>query len=162
MAGNARMIIASLMGLTLPYWFIGAYGLMSGDVMLLMPHFESLAEFAPIADWQNVSWAEIITFGFVGLLSITGMIHFRLNNYKDKIRTRMMFEIFSVMNLCLLLFIALQPNHIDALLTLLIVNTTPMIAHYIALTNTKITNLSFYIILLITLGLTIGNVWTLF
>ena len=90
------------------------------------------------------------------------MIHFRLNNYKDKIRTSMMFEIFSVMNLCLLLFIALQPNHIDALLTLLIVNTTPMIAHYIALTNTKITNLSFYIILLITLGLTIGNVWTLF
>ena len=45
---------------------------------------------------------------------------------------------------------------------LLIVNTAPMIAHYIALTNTKVTNVSFYIIILITLGITIGNVWTLF
>lgn len=90
------------------------------------------------------------------------MIHFRLNNYKDKIRTRMLFEIFSVMNLCLMVFIALQPNLIEPLLTLLIVNTAPMIAHYIALTNTKVTNVSFYIIILITLGITIGNVWTLF
>lgn len=162
MAGNVRMIVASLLGLILPYWFIAAYGVFSGNTLLIVPHFEALLEFGPLADWQVVSRAEIFTLCFVALLSITGMIHFRLNNYKDKIRTRMLFEIFSVMNLCLMVFIALQPNLIEPLLTLLIVNTAPMIAHYIALTNTKVTNVSFYIIILITLGITIGNVWTLF
>ena len=162
MAGNVRMIIASLLGLIFPYWFIAAYGLLSGDVTLIISHFEALFEFEPLSNWQEVSVSEIVTVGFVIFLSIIGMIHFRLNNYKDKIRTRMLFEIFSVMNLCLIVFIALQPNMIEPLLTLLIVNTAPMIAHYIALTNTKITNGSFYIIILITLGLTIGNVWTLF
>lgn len=162
MAGNVRMIVASLLGLILPYWFVGAYGVFSGNALLIVPHFEALLEFGPLADWQVVSRAEIFTLCFVALLSITGMIHFRLNNYKDKIRTRMLFEIFSVMNLCLMVFIALQPNLIEPLLTLLIVNTAPMIAHYIALTNTKVTNVSFYIIILITLGITIGNVWTLF
>lgn len=162
MAGNVRMIVASLLGLILPYWFIAAYGVFSGNALLIVPHFEALLEFGPLADWQVVSRAEIFTLCFVALLSITGMIHFRLNNYKDKIRTRMLFEIFSVMNLCLMVFIVLQPNLIEPLLTLLIVNTAPMIAHYIALTNTKVTNVSFYIIILITLGITIGNVWTLF
>lgn len=162
MAGNVRMIIASLIGLILPYWFIGAYGFLLGDATLMIPHFEALLEFGPIADWQDVGRAEIITTCFVVLLSVMGMIHFRLNNYKDKIRTRMLFEIFSVMNLCLIVFIVLQPNMIEPLLTLLIVNTAPMLAHYIALTNTKITNVSFYIIILITLGITISNVWTLF
>ena len=152
MAGNVRMIVASLLGLILPYWFIAAYGVFSGNALLIVPHFEALLEFGPLADWQVVSRAEILTLCFVALLSITGMIHFRLNNYKDKIRTRMLFEIFSVMNLCLMVFIALQPNLIEPLLTLLIVNTAPMIAHYIALTNTKVTNVSSYIIILITLG----------
>ena len=87
------------------------------------------------------------------------MIHFRLNNYKDKIRTRMLFEIFSVMSLSIILFIGLQPQHLDILLALLIVNTSPMIGHYIALTYTRITNISFYIILILTVLLTFINIW---
>lgn len=162
MAGNARMIIASLMGLTLPYWFLGAYSLMIGDLTIVPAHLATLIEFEPIAAWQTIDLGRIVTIAFVVILAFTGIIHFRLNNYKDKIRTRMLFEIFTIMILCILLFMILQPNHADRLLSMLLVCTAPMIAHYIALTNTKITNISFYIILLVTLGLTVCNIWSVF
>ena len=93
------------------------------------------------------------------ILAVVGMIHFRLNNYKDKIRTRMLFEIFSVLALAAIVFMILQPQHIDYLLALLIVSPSPMIGHYIALTNTFITNISFYVMLVVALIITCVNLW---
>ena len=103
--------------------------------------------------------SHIVTALYVAVLSVVGMVHFRLNNYKDKIRTRMLFEIFSVMALCTILFIILQPQHIDYLLAMLIVSAAPMIGHYIALTHTFVTNISFYVIVVVTLALTCCNIW---
>lgn len=159
MCGNIRTVMSSLFGIVLPYWFIGAYYLFLGNMDDIYMHFAMLADFDIMADWQNVEPHRLITIAFVAVLALTGMIHFRLNNYKDKIRTRMLFEIFSVVDICILLFMALQPAYNDELLALLLVNTAPLIGHYIALTNTLITNISFYFILVATAGITIFNIW---
>ena len=71
----------------------------------------------------------------------------------------MLFEIFSVLALAAIVFMILQPQHIDYLLALLIVSTSPMIGHYIALTNTFITNISFYVMLVVALIITCVNLW---
>lgn len=162
MAGSIRMIVSSLMGLSLPYWFFFIYGICTDNFSILPEHFKMLLTFAPIADWSVVEPREVVTVVFVSLLSFVGMIHFRLNNYKDKIRTRMLYEVFSVMNLCLMIFLVLQPDKLGILLSLLIVNTAPVIAHYIALTNTKITNISFVVIVLSALSITFVNIWSVF
>lgn len=159
MVRSFRAFISSLFGLLLPYWFLIAYHLYVGDVDTYFDHFLEIADFGPVLGWMEMPLAHILTAVYVAVLSVVGMIHFRLNNYKDKIRTRMLFEIFSVMAIAAIVFMILQPQHINYLLALLIVSASPMIGHYIALTNTFITNISFYVMLALTFILTCLNLW---
>lgn len=159
MVRSLRAYVSSLFGLVVPYWFLAAYYIYVGQTDLLAGHFMQIADFGSVAAWGEMPLSHIVTTSFVTILSVVGMIHFRLNNYKDKIRTRMLFEIFSVLALCTILFIILQPQHLDYLLALLIVSTSPMIGHYIALTHTFITNISFYVMIAVTLILTCFNIW---
>lgn len=159
MVRSFRAFVSSLFGLLVPYWFMVAYYLYIDDVDSLLDHFLQIAQFGPVLGWMDMPVSHILTAAYVAILAVVGMIHFRLNNYKDKIRTRMLFEIFSVLALAAIVFIILQPQHIDYLLALLIVSTSPMIGHYIALTNTFITNISFYVMLVVTLIITCVNLW---
>lgn len=159
MVRSFRAFVSSLFGLLVPYWFMVAYYLYIDDVDSLLDHFLQIAQFGPVLGWMDMPVSHILTAAYVAILAVAGMIHFRLNNYKDKIRTRMLFEIFSVLALAAIVFMILQPQHIDYLLALLIVSTSPMIGHYIALTNTFITNISFYVMLVVALIITCVNLW---
>lgn len=159
MVRSFRAFVSSLFGLLVPYWFMVAYYLYIDDVDSLLDHFLQIAQFGPVLGWMDMPVSHILTAAYVAILAVVGMIHFRLNNYKDKIRTRMLFEIFSVLALAAIVFMILQPQHIDYLLALLIVSTSPMIGHYIALTNTFITNISFYVMFVVALIITCVNLW---
>ena len=159
MVRSFRAFVSSLFGLLVPYWFMVAYYLYIDDVDSLLDHLLQIAQFGPVLGWMDMPVSHILTAAYVAILAVVGMIHFRLNNYKDKIRTRMLFEIFSVLALAAIVFMILQPQHIDYLLALLIVSTSPMIGHYIALTNTFITNISFYVMLVVALIITCVNLW---
>ena len=159
MVRSFRAFVSSLFGLLVPYWFMVAYYLYIDDVDSLLDHFLQIAQFGPVLGWMDMPVSHILTAAYVAILAVVGMIHFRLNNCKDKIRTRMLFEIFSVLALAAIVFMILQPQHIDYLLALLIVSTSPMIGHYIALTNTFITNISFYVMLVVALIITCVNLW---
>lgn len=159
MVGNFRMILAALMGLVAPYWFVMAYCLVDNRMTDLVDHFEQLFQFDSLDLWLTMPLSQILTIVYVVLLSIVGMIHFRLNNYKDKIRTRMIFESFSVMSILAIVFIALFPQFVHFGLAMLIVSTSPMIGHYIALSNTFISNITFCVMIFVTLALTVCNIW---
>ena len=159
MVRSFRAFVSSLFGLLVPYWFMVAYYLYIDDVDSLLDHFLQIAQFGPVLGWMDMPVSHILTAAYVAILAVVGMIHFRLNNYKDKIRTRMLFEIFSVLALAAIVFMILQPQHVDYLLALLIVSTSPMIGHYVALTNTFITNISFYVMLVVALIITCVNLW---
>ena len=159
MVRSFRAFVSSLFGLLVPYWFMVAYYLYIDDIDSLLDHFLQIAQFGPVLGWMDMPVSHILTAAYVAILAVVGMIHFRLNNYKDKIRTRMLFEIFSVLALAAIVFMILQPQHVDYLLALLIVSTSPMIGHYIALTNTFITNISFYVMLVVALIITCVNLW---
>lgn len=159
MARSGRVFLSSLFGLILPYWFLASYYIYNGNLQPLVKHFSEFIEFAEPLAWEQQPMSHVVTVVYVAVLSIVGMIHFRLNNYKDKIRTRMLYEVFSVLAIITIVFIVLQPQHLSYLLALLIVSTSPMIGHYIALTNTFITNISFYVMLIVTLLLTALNIW---
>ena len=96
------------------------------------------------------------TFGVV-LLAVIGIIHYMRNSYQDKIRTRMIFEMFITVDILSFVFIILQPQHFDNLLPIIIVNTSCLFAHYVALTRIWLTNVTFIVMCLATLGLTIFN-----
>jgi hypothetical protein len=156
---SARTFIASLLGIIVPYWFYGAYLFFNDNIASLITHFTALAQFQPLLMYQNISLHQIVTFAYVAILSLTGIIHFFRTSYNDKIRTRMLYETFITVDILCLVFMVLQPQHFNFLMCILIVNTSPLIAHFIALTHTWFTNIAFYIILISTLSITFYNLW---
>ena len=56
-------------------------------------------------------------------------------------------------------FILLQPQHYDVLIRILIINTAPLVGHFLALTHTRQTNIVFFVIIVATLIVTGYNLW---
>ncbi|MDD7318185.1 MAG: hypothetical protein SOZ80_09170 [Prevotella sp.] len=138
---NWRTFFASLLGLLLPYWFLAGYYSYVGNFSQLVTHFAEIADFGNIADIFCVNIYHILTFALVLLCAIIGTVHFVRNSVKDKIRTRMIYEMFITINVATMVFIILQPRHFDILIRIAIINTAPLIAHFISLTHTKLTNI---------------------
>ena len=63
-------------------------------------------------------------------------------------------------DIVVLVLLPIFPQYDDLLFRPAIILTSPLIGHFIALTNTKITNIAFYVILITALLLTGFNLWT--
>ena len=159
LAGTARTLCAALMGVLTPYWFVGGYCVYADKLDALVGHVQGLWTFAPIADINGLDLHQIVTFVLLAFVSVVGMVHFYRNSYKDKIRTRMLFETFTTFNLIIMVFMVLQPQHFNSLLGMLIVSTAPLTGHFISLTNTKLTNATFVVLLFVVMAITVFNIW---
>jgi len=159
MALSWKSFWASIFGLIVPYWFAGGYYFLKGDAETFWNHFREIAVFQPPFDYTQINEHQMITFIFITTLALVGIIHFLRNSYKDKIRTRMLYEFFIVMDICSFIFIILQPQHYDFLLRIMIINTAPLIGHFIALTRTWFTNAIFCLICILSLVITGYNLW---
>ncbi len=150
---------ASLVGILIPYWFLSVYYIFISDFDSLISHFLSIANFQPLFDYSQVDMMQIVNFTFISLIGIIGTIHFLRNSYADKIRTRMIYESIILLNIVTMAFIVLQPQHYRELIGIQIVNTAPLIAHFITFTRTRITNAAF-VMMLITAGcIMLLNIW---
>ena len=166
-----RTFFASLFGLVTPYWLVAPYFLYTQDYLTPMNHFLCLGEFLPLQTVFSLEGplvapfftdpvllltphgsvlAPIFTLCFVLLLTFVGIIHFLRQSSSDKLRTQMVYEMFIIVTLAIILFIVLQPQHLNFLLRLLIINTATLIGHFLALTRTKLTNVAFFLILALT------------
>ena len=150
---------ASLLGLLLPYWFMGVYAVYKNQFGRLVEHFTSIVIFQPFFDISVVSTPQLLTFSYISLLAFVGISNSLGNRSGDKIRTRMFYEMFSLIDICCMAFIILQPQHFDRLLPIMIVTTAPLIAHFFAFANTTFNNIVFQLILGSAFVLTVYNLY---
>lgn len=162
MALSLHTFLASLLGLLIPYWFWAGYlFFVQGDLTIILSQLSQLGEFTPLLDWQSQPHRLTAIAIFIFIVGMMGSIHFLRTAFNDKIRTRMIYEIFIIMASCTALFILLQPARMDMLLPLLIVNVSPLLAHYITFTHTRLTNASFFVLIALALLLAAINItWT--
>ncbi len=154
-----RSFVASLLGLITPYWFAAVYFIYLEDFSLPIQHFAALADFRFPYDYTLITPQQALTFAFILTIAITGTIHYLRTSYNDKIRIRMLYNCFIIMNILSTAFLIVQPQHYDFLIRMIVINASPLIAHFIALTHTRITNISFMIITVSALLLTAYNLW---
>jgi len=159
MAFSVRGLLASFLGIIMPYWFWAGYLIYCGDIQVLIEHVLSITNFEPLFHFENLSEHTVVTFFFITLMAFIGIVHFLRNSYKDKIRTRMIYEIIILLTLIVFTFIILQPQHIEVLLGIMLINASVLIAHYIALTRTWLTNVSFAVIVMLSVALMVYNIW---
>ncbi len=158
MAMSHKIFWSSILGLITPYWFLAGYCVFANRTDELLCHIEGLIEFQPLFNYADIGLNRILAFLFFALLSFIGIVHFLRNSYLDKIRTRMVYEIFIFIDILTIIFVVLQPQHIDMLLAIMMVPASCLFAHYIALTKTRITNAVAVLSFLATVGLTVFNI----
>lgn len=160
LAMSLRTFVTSILGVIMPYWFLSAYYIYIGNIMPIVDHIATIANFEPLFIYKNCSINDFLPLCFIILLAITGSIHFLRTSYKDKIRTRMIYEMFITMSVATIVLILLQPQHANIATHLLIISTAPLIGHFLALTSTKITNIASLAIMATALVITALNLWT--
>lgn len=156
---DEKTFSASLLGLITPYWFIIVGVVYAGQISLFTEHFRALITFCNPADIRLLSRQEIVVFAFVALLYVTGVIHYLRSGFRDKIRTRMFYNAFMLIATIALIGIVLQPALYYGLMGILAVCVSPLVAHFVALTHTRFTNIYFILISIAITSFTIYNLW---
>lgn len=100
---------------------------------------------------------QLVNLSFITLLAVIGAVHFLRTSYADKIRTRMIYESFIMLDIVSFLFLVLQPQHEYELEGIMIVCTAPLFAHFITFTKGKLCNITFITILVMAVLLLLYN-----
>ena len=153
---------ASLLGLLTPYWMWMGWLLLQGNATPLISHLSAIFDLKRPLEFSLLTLNQILTFVFVVILAVIGAAHFIMRSYEDKIRVRMLYTILIWLDLAAAVFLVIQPQHYDLLMRIVITTTAPLIGHYLALTNSRLTNISFMVITALTLVLTLFNIlWSI-
>lgn len=159
---TGRTFMASLLGILLPYWGLLAWVLWhyEGDFTPLWQHFAPLGDFQFPFDYTALALPHILTFAFLVVLFVTGLIHYLRTSFNDKIRIRQIYYTLAFLDVVAMVFLLAQPQHEDLLLRIIIITTSPLIGHFVALTYTRLTNIAFCVIFGIALLLTAFTLWS--
>lgn len=156
---SVRTFFASLIGVVTPYWFSAGYYFYTDNTDGLIAHFLEFVNYHELFDYSQITAHQVVTFTFVIVLGIIGTIHFLRTSYADKIRTRMIYESFIMMNFITLAFLVLQPQHDYELGGIMTVSTAPLIAHFITFTKGKVSNLTFIVLLAVMVVILLFNLF---
>ena len=146
-------------GVAVPYWFLSCWLFYQDDFTPLTALFTSLADLHIPFLFSILDSHVVVTLFLVTLLTILGIFHYWHTSYQDKFRIRKLYGFFIRMDMYLFLLFCLQPQHSSMLLRLIILSTAPLTAHFIALTQSRATNIMTCIILFFILVLTVYNLW---
>lgn len=156
---SRRTMCASLIGLVTPYWFATLYYIYYADPAGALAHFLPLTVEPPMFDYTAVTDEMILTAAFTTVVAVTGTVHYLRTSYNDKIRTRMIYNCFIIMIVTTAGLLVVFPQHYGMLTRMLAINTAPLAAHFLALTNTRVTNIAFCVIVSAAVAITGYNLW---
>ena len=155
-----RTFFASLLGLATPYWFMCGWLIWQKD-----GDFEAIARLFAVQDilqfpfgFSSVPLAHLLLMAFTTLLMVIGTMHFMHSSFRDKIRVRQIYYGFITLGIFSLALWVLQP-HNELPIRMLIITTSPLIGHYWALTNSRLTNIVCIILAAVLVVLTAINLW---
>lgn len=130
---NLRNLLAGVLGLALPYWFYAGWKIWVNDAAAVVDLFDSSFRLSSSGvSYSGVEQAELILLGAMGLMSL---LHYYRTNYKDKIRVRMYYYVLIVQELLLFGAVLFWRSDEGVWLLLLLCNSVPLSAHYLALSQ---------------------------
>lgn len=153
-----RCLVASILGVLLPYWLWLGTALCTDTLPEYIAYTRLLVDFrAP--DFSFLTLPKATFIGLLTLILIMGTIDLFNNSFKDKTRTRTIYRMVVIHYVAVLILIALSPQYIDPLTTLLLIDTAIIGGHHIALNYNQITH--YYSLLLTALFIVVIVLWKL-
>lgn len=154
---NWRTWSASILGLATPYWVMLPWLLYQHDFGLWADHIERLCTFAPPLALGTLTAGQTAIFVFTTVLCTASIIHSLSYSFEDKIRIRLLYGFLSNMAVACMVFLLLQPQHYDTLMRLILVFASPLIAHFLTFTSSRLSNIVFIAVLIVTVGIFVLN-----
>ena len=156
---NWRTWLASIIGLVTPYWFLSLWFIYLRDFTPLVGHFALLGSFMPPSYTAGLNVEQLLIFVFTLILTVMGIWHFWSRSFEDKIRIRLLYGLFTTLALLSLTFTIMQPQLFDPLMRIVFVCASPLIAHYMSLTGSRLTNIVFMVATALALAITAVNLY---
>lgn len=155
-----RTFLSSVFGIVFPYWILAGWYTFRGEAHLLADHF------ACITTWDETTvtatdWITTVSTALMLTLALTSIIHYMRNVFADKIRIRQYFYCFITFTVLSGVLLTVQPFWHEQLRAILIVNLSPLVAHFFTLTHTRWTNMVFLTTLVAAAVLTVLRLWML-
>ena len=157
-----RTFLASVLGLITPYWLMAGWGIYHyrGQFITRLTQYFIPESISFSFGFDSISPLQMTFIIYTVFLFVIGSIHFIQKSYLDKIRVRQLYYSFILLACYSLLLICLLPDNEGLAVRMLIVATSPLFGHFSALTNTKLSNLSFCILSVATILFTGFCLWT--
>ena len=155
-----KAVSAIIMGIILPYWALIPYFVYKENIDWIKNHIAPLHDASVLFDYSSVKVGHLVCYAILIILMLIGWIHFVRTAYKDKIKTRNLYDVIITLSIFFALIIPIAPAYADYTLTMLAVVVSPLAAHYFSLTNTKLTNIVFIITLIIIAMVSIMAIYT--
>ncbi len=157
LALSPKTFTASLLGILFPNLLYSGCLIGTDHLDFLIAHYVGLQHFSPILNFNQLSGPQIVNALWIILCALIGTVHYIRQKRKDSIRTRLLYRSLMTLTWSAVAFLCLQPHHYNELMGIIIVATSPLIGHFLALTYTKWTNLAFKFLAVGTFILTIYN-----
>ena len=158
---TTRTLVAGIMGLCLPYWFIWGYAAFADDYAFLLARLRALITFSPI-DYGSLRLDQYLTYAFVLMVSAVGGHHTYTSSYKEKVHTRLMLHVVIMMQVVLNIMLIVQPSHFNTLMSLQIVLSSILAGYMLSTTFTPFTRIFSYVAVAFWIAVCTLNLWTHF
>lgn len=157
-AFSVRCFLASVIGAVLPYWIGSAVAYVMGEYDLLTNFWHEFSTFQ-MPDYTVLTFHQWMVLAFLFVLYLSGTIDFYINNFKDKARTRILYNVLVVHGLFMLLALLAMPQHFMVWALLFAIDASILFAHFVALTYNRFTHI--YLLVLLVLSIAVAAVQVL-
>lgn len=159
---SLRCLMGALFGVAYPWLIYFVWTCATGNVDIFIALAEEAQTLAPLFAIGEPTIGVIVPIALFNLVVIISSIHFFMNDYADKVRTRQIFEFLILMHFVLLAAMIFQPAYLEYIFALQLCVGAPVAGHFAALSSTKLSNLTFMVIILCIVAITAYNLWMLY
>ena len=156
-----KSLLASLLGLITPYWFLFGYSFYFDQMPLFLAPLQEMIRFYPI-NYGHLTIAEIASWGTITFLLIISGFHYWQMSYMDKTRTRIYHSFLVIVGICVTLWSILQPIYMRELIVIELICAAFLSGHLFTLTRNRFSGIFFIVTFIIIILLTIFNLWMQF
>lgn len=176
MSFSWKALWASLFGMLTPLWlalpyivYVGDYDAVVARYMQLVPCDRIIAGFTDpmllLPQSLPMTVEQLVSLSFVLLISAVSIVYYLRNSYSDKIHVRMLYQfmlLIVIATILAMIVVVVLPfeNALSerSLLAMTIVCVSPMLAHFIAFTYSRITNIMVIVIVLASFAIAIYEI----
>lgn len=156
---NPRTFTAGILGVLTPFWFLFVYAFCIGDVEIFYNDINDIIRITS-PDYSSLTAVEICPASLALALFAAGSINFYRNSYKDKTRTRTIYNAAIALGIGGFAIALLVPSHFGSMLAVPYICTAIVGGQYFAQTNTRTSNIIFIIAVLAIIASATANLWT--